>query len=507
MDGDEKQRLATCQAPGWIAPALVAGLCTAAIAMRIYALDRLPGINGDEAWYGVQAQRWAAGTLTELRTPTGNFPGPIQLGEMRLLQMGFAPSFALLRVPSLLSSLFAMGMAYGIGRRFFDRATAAIALVLMAVLPANIVYARFGWDPSHSGAVVLAAVWAALAGRPLVTALIFAFALWAHPTNVFVAPLLVLGFAGSTWRGEGRVRRIALLVVLLVAALAVLSVTTTRATDYTGLHATLARLFNPRDWLTFLVLLGRMLNGDTVFTYIVGRGYDGMRPIADSVVVIAILLTLHTGVIYWRRSGFSVGVGLIAGWAASLLLFFLIAGIAAIVPYSERYAFVLVAPSALAFAVALGMLVNGSKVRLSLALAGIGVPLLAGSFFFYLLPLERGGSQSHRTFWTGSREPKATAAALIAAEPQPILVMAEDWWLAWPIAYLLDSKSMAVINIETGKPVGTAPGAEAKRIFWVVFAGSPLDKRLAGSGAEPRATIAGAARPVLRIWVTPGPAR
>ncbi len=501
MEWEKKQRLVTHLAAGWIAPALVAGLCIAAIAMRVYALGRLPGINGDEAWAGVQAQLWAAGTIAEWRTPSGNLPGPIQLGEMRLLHMGFEPSFTLLRLPSLLSSLFAMGLAYGIGRRFFDRATAAIALVLMSALPANIVYARFGWDPSHSGAVVLAAVWAALAGRPLVTALIFAIALWAHPTNVFAAPLLVLGFAGSTWTGEGRVRRIALLVVLMIAALAVLSVTTTRATDFTGLHGTLERLFDPRDWLAFLVLLGRMLNGDTVFTYIVGRGYDGVLPIADSVAVAAILLTLWAGVVKWRRGGFSAGVGLIAGWAASLVLFFLLAGNTAIMPHTERYAFVLVAPSALAFAIAL-------RTRLSLALAGIGMPLLAASLFFYLLPLERSGSQSHRAFWTGNREPKATAAAVLAAERQPMLIMAEDWWLAWPIAYLSDPKSVAVINDATRKPVRTVPGVQARRIFWVVFAGSPLDRRLAGSGAEPRATIAGTSRPaLLRIWVTPGPAR
>ena len=130
---------------------------------------------------------------------------------MRLLHLGFEPSFTLLRVPSLLSSLRAMGLAYVIGRRFFDRATGAIAFVLMSTLPANIVYARFGCDPSHSGAVVLAAVWTALACRPLMTALIFAVALWVHPTNVFAAPLLVLVFVGGTWTNEGRLRRIALL--------------------------------------------------------------------------------------------------------------------------------------------------------------------------------------------------------------------------------------------------------------------------------------------------------
>jgi len=267
----------------------------------------------------------------------------------------------------------------------------------------------------------------------------------------------------------------------------------------------LERLFDPRDWLTFLVLLGRMLNGDTVFAYIVGRGYDGALLIADSVAVAAILLTLQAGVMKLRREGFSAGVGVIAGWVASLLLFFLIAGNAAIVPDYSRYAFVLVAPSALAFAIALRMLIGDSMARLLLALAGIGVPLLAASLFFYLLPLEWSGSQAHRAFWTGNPEPKATAAAVVAAERQPTLIMAEDWWLAWPIAYLSDPKSVAVINIETGKPVGTLSGVKAGRTFWVVFAGGALDRRLAGSGAEARATIAGTTRPaMLRIWVTQG---
>ena len=68
-----------------------------AILFRVYALGRLPGINGDEAWYGVQAQHWVNGEMVTWRTPSGNLPGPLQLGGLLLLQSVFEPSFALLR--------------------------------------------------------------------------------------------------------------------------------------------------------------------------------------------------------------------------------------------------------------------------------------------------------------------------------------------------------------------------------------------------------------------------
>lgn len=44
----------------------------AGVALRVIGLDRWPGINGDEAWYGVNAQLLLEGQRPFFRTGVGN---------------------------------------------------------------------------------------------------------------------------------------------------------------------------------------------------------------------------------------------------------------------------------------------------------------------------------------------------------------------------------------------------------------------------------------------------
>jgi 4-amino-4-deoxy-L-arabinose transferase-like glycosyltransferase len=178
-------------------------IVAAAIVLRLWDVHRVPGFNGDEAWYGVQVQQLLAGLPIDWRTPTGNVPGMLQIGSLWLLHSGFSPSLLLLRIPALLSSLAALAMAYAVGRRFFGATAGMTALVMMASFPAAIAYARLGWDPSHAPLLVLIAIYAAFAGRLLLSALVFAFALATHPATVFVAPLLVLAHFGFERQRKG----------------------------------------------------------------------------------------------------------------------------------------------------------------------------------------------------------------------------------------------------------------------------------------------------------------
>ncbi|HKO93900.1 MAG TPA: hypothetical protein VJU61_22255, partial [Polyangiaceae bacterium] len=53
---------------------LLAATLGAAVALRLYGLDHLPGINADEAVFPVHASEWMGGVpLAELRTGT-NLP-------------------------------------------------------------------------------------------------------------------------------------------------------------------------------------------------------------------------------------------------------------------------------------------------------------------------------------------------------------------------------------------------------------------------------------------------
>jgi len=511
MDGTPKQgpvRGLPPRALRFGARLAIAGALLVALLFRIIALGHVPGLNGDEAWYGVLAQQIAAGGDPHWRTPTGNLPGPFQLGGLLILQTVFPPSFALLRIPSLLSSLAAAGLAWWIMRRYFGRDAGLIALILAATLPITIAYARFGWDPSHVPMIGLLCAGLALSGRRLACALAFAVAIAAHPTNIFLGPfLLVLLFAGKV-EGMGWRRALGWAVpaaLLLVLALGVLSLTTSGGQASTDPSRIAARLIDPRQWAVFALLLGRLLSGDTVYAYISGAGFGAGHRLVDALTMLLLIAVVAAGLRSLLRRPFGKEAGIVAGWFASLLTFFLIAGPDALTPHLERYAMCLIAPTLLAMTV-LVREIGGRQDRMPLAVVGTalaGLLLLAGFERHYLRAIDETGSLSHRAFWTGPVEPKEAALRAVLAGPHdrrlPIRLVAEDWWLYWPVAYLASGKPVTVIDGST-LPAGALP----PDLHWLVFAGGPLDRRLAVTpGAVPDQTISGTGRAaLLRLWRT-----
>src|SRR5688500_10239541 len=135
------------------------GLLSVAVGMRIWQLDHVPGINGDEAWYGIQAMRLLNGEAVAWQTPTNNVLNPLFFVPLTALHMIASPSAALLRWPSALSGILALVLNYVLCRRTFDRPTALVTTVLLAVLPVNIAYSRFGWDTSQTLLTTLPAVY------------------------------------------------------------------------------------------------------------------------------------------------------------------------------------------------------------------------------------------------------------------------------------------------------------------------------------------------------------
>ena len=86
-------------------------------------------------------------------------------------------------------------------------------------------------------------------------------------------------------------------------------------------------------------------------------------------------------------------------------------------------------------------------------LAGVllaGGASLAGFRVYYLDAIRATGGESHVCFRTDRVEPKAQLMALIAddvarpeAAPGGGRIVAEDWWLAWPLDYLMRPGSAA----------------------------------------------------------------
>jgi hypothetical protein len=493
--------------PGRTVALLAGSVLLVAVGFRLYALGRLPGINGDEAWYGLQVARLLNGDPVEWRTPNLNLPGPLQLGLLLLLLLFLPRSFTALRLPSVISSLAQMALTYWVAKRHFDRVTAAIALLLTAALPINIAYARFGWDPSHSGLIAIVATHFALSGNVWASALAFTFALLVQPTNVFIAPFLVavlLGVENTRIGLRGAALRTALHVALLSASLGVLKLTSATSTTWAARNLTgeaLTRVADPSQWSESAVLYSRLLSGDSVYQYVVGTGY-GTATI-DLLVWLTLVGVSVAGGLALRTRTFGREAGVVVGWVGSLLSFFILAGPEAMRPESERYAVCLLVPTTLAVSVLLRHAFERMARVLPLVAAGLAATLALASFgTHYLAELRSRGSSSHQTFWTGAVEPKEEAFQRIASDAQnrETCVVADTWWVYWPLAYLAQGSHLQVA-IAGQQPPTLPPGG----IYWVGFPGGPFDRVAStNAGALPRWDIESAgARTALRVWWTP----
>jgi hypothetical protein len=196
----------------------------------------------------------------------------------------------------------------------------------------------------------------------------------------------------------------------------------------------------------------------------------------------------------------------VLGTALTCVVFFTFAGPQAIVPHFERYALVLVAPAVLTFVLLLGHAFE--RWRLTPYLTSAGVALAAAcllSFSInYFVVLSATGGESHQAFRTAAREPKRTAYALIlerSARQQTcagIQVVAEDWWLYWPLRYLAYGNPRIDVITADERRIDRFLHANDGCSYYVGFADGPFPPPI--SGFERQAIVDPMGRPILRVW-------
>ena len=174
---------------------------------RVCSLENIPGINGDEAWYGVQASKILMGQSFAMQTPTGLPLNPFFTGIEVPLLLVFEPSLWILRIGAVLSGLLAVLLIWVLGSRVLDRQTALMAGSMLAVIPPAIGYSRFGWDASQTPLLCVIALYAAFRGHFVLMLLSFGLGLIIHPSNVFLFPILLGPFLVALWNVERNPRR------------------------------------------------------------------------------------------------------------------------------------------------------------------------------------------------------------------------------------------------------------------------------------------------------------
>jgi hypothetical protein len=482
---------------------VLAGLAVLAVSLtfRLLWLDRLPGINGDEAWYGVQVQRCLEGMTWSGRTPTGLPINPLLfLTEWLLLQI-CEPSFWVLRLPIAMWSAAGLGLTYVFYRWVYGERSESLFLVcLTACLPGHLAHSRFCWDGSFafvSFPLFIFPLLRVLHGRRgwVDIALLFTGSLltvWVHATHALlvVAGLAVLAweFRATFWTCIHRRPITSAAFVVTGAFIAGWVVDQSRHTRILlgSITTCVERL--PQH----LVGLADVLVGPRVFSYLSGA------PVPDWItwVYVAFYLVLAWLLSCMFRRG-SSGDRKLGTVAVGVLVLVLLTGRMLRLHREsyERYILYLVPFSALIIMRGLSAMRwrsspahaprsarcgdrvdeddgSGCFSRSSRVLAPLGISCVCLVQFWcgYLQPLRQQtyATRLHRTFQSDVAEPKAAAAEMIRqrspSRPEPLPVFVEDWWVEHALEYLLDSRW----SVSGGVP----PSEIAGPAFVVGFTGS-----------------------------------
>ncbi len=497
-----------------------------AVWFRGRSLENIPGTNGDEAWYGVQALEVLAEGEFRLRTPTGNPVNLFFLGPAVLLHAWLPPSMALLRLVSVLSGIAMLGINWLFCRWVFDRRTAVVSTVLLAVLPINIAYSRFAWDASQSVAATLPVVYLSLAavrfgqwrGRLLAAAVVAEVAAClVHPTNLLAGAAIVAAAVACIDRQ--RARRIAVRIVsdrrmltgvamalLLTCAAAICWLQTDGAARFTGRLGDPRELIHPRAAPHFSVLYARLFTGATVYQYIPGSRswlqWPGIRGAEGWGVDVALFWALVAAAVWWlwrswKMAGRREDRVLLAAWAFGLAAFLLTAGTHAMTPGWERFAICLIAPAVVLLSRGAALFAEARAGPRRLGLIGaslLGWFVLADFHQHYFAFIEQTGGRSHATFRTAAVEPKQAALQTILnqralEQPAPAettWVVAGAWWNYWPLRYRATAEEN--LRVVTPQQAAAATGFEHAlqqgRVWFVEF---PDSRAL----ADARATLTG----------------
>lgn len=346
--------------------------------------------------------------------------------------------------------------------RLFDRTTGLIASAILAALPVAIVFSRIGFDASQTPLFSLIAVYFAFRGRPGWTLLAFLACLLIHPTNVFLAPVLLAVLAvraleRTAGNPRARLRSLGLLAIVPTLGVLAFGLFTLRKRM---VQATYATPFEGLDWPRFGTRLGRLF-------FALGQFPTGDSTLAlhDWAFRLTLLVSLAIGLRgVWKSRQYDV-LAMLGGLVAGLVAFHIVAGRDAIrlewVSYL-RYGLFAVIPAVIALACLLrtsladpqtwrGSWIRGAQATVLLAL---GWAMLLSVKTQWFDRFTATGTESIWTFRTDAKDPNRQVVWILSRDaldhpPGKIRVFAQDQWLQRPVRYLAGPRTdLEVVNIE-----------------------------------------------------------
>jgi hypothetical protein len=480
-----------------IAGLAIVTLLAAGVAFRFMRLSSVPGVSGDEGWWGIQALAWLSNQPYEAQTTSGNPIDLLFLIPVALAQHLGSPSFFMLRLVPAVVNVLALPVSFFFVRRLYGGTTAWIHTVGLAVLPTAIAHSRISQDPSQSifwaGIVVYLSL---LAVHDAARGWIFSglsvaalpIALWTHPTNIFIAPFVVVALVATLGRALSTSprRRAAVAVAGLLLVCGVIGPVAffaaprswSEALDRPWLQVGASRMMDGGQWFEFAANVGRFFNGVTVYHY-----FAGARPLTvpyDAAFALIGVVVLGGLTMAWRTGSNRADTALIVAGAGMWFTFFLFPGPQALRPHAERWGLCLVVPSLLAAARGWTAWIDWRPAARHPALAGatlVGALMVSSFYVNYFAEFAATGGRSHLTYVTAGVEPKQQALEriLTAGGDSPrITIVTRQWWLYWPIRYLATAHPRVTVVMHTSdRPLDLERTVQEARLFIVEFTDTP----------------------------------
>jgi hypothetical protein len=484
-----------------------------AILVRTLWLGNIPGINGDESWYGLQV---VGNNSISWFTPTGNPLNPFYIIPLWLFHQIFPPAFWVLRLPAVFAGLSLVLLGYLLLRKQFGMTTALVFSSICAGLPDLIVYSRIGWDACETGLAMLVVFFLAFSGRWWLCIIAEIAAIIIHPSNVLALVFLFFLFGEQHYHpvigSKHRIKILALSIFLCI----LLSLFFLQYLDYVGIIQISSgivahRLLNPSGWLGLFSAFGDLISGISVYRLIVGPVPIISLMFHNLAIWVAFLPIIALGCWYSIKHKSYRIISLVFGIIASLVVIYLAFGFEEIFIDRNRYSQFLVVPTILLLSLSINEIFSETKYRwqpigLALMLGFLGIFSFMTNYF---LPLFATGGNSSHIYFTGSIEPKAAAAGIIMegnTSGKQTMIITEDWWVGLPVEYLLtnhpefsflqfdafhpDNTEIKSIMREGGYAVGFFQGALEKTMTDIIN-DPPLGKIVVFGYSE---------KPILVIW-------
>ena len=350
--------------------------------------------------------------------------------------------------PTALAGFLAVLLAYRLGRRPLGPETAAVAAVLLAVLPITIAFSRLGFDCSWTPLLSLLFLMATLRAHGPGMVASFLACVSVHPTNVFLLPVVAPRILIRAVRSERRRRweigaaLVALAAIALLVGLTALSSPGARNLDKGPPEGRY-------DLLRAATLFDRMLLAAPPKP-------DPWQDVLFAAVAVPLLVAGTARLIAGRRTD---ELALIAGVILGAISLIVAAGVNVLCVSKPvdaghfRYGLFLVAPTTLAAAgLVRALLIAPTTPRRAtlrelqhVGLLALGAALLLSYKANRLDPFEipESDTSTRETLWTfGSDRPALDVRIfkLIRRDrgrrPHPGLIVAQNFWLHQPLEYL-----------------------------------------------------------------------